>query len=128
MGVVRQAFLEMRIILDQGVSLVNAESIAGLLNADLILAGDVTDYEDYQGVWGKPKVSFSAQLIERKSREVVWSSNSYNEGDDGVFFFDVGRVNTASVMVSQMARWIGRMILQDSRRVQGVKGSSGQVK
>ena len=66
MGVVRQAFLEMRIILDQGVSLVNAESIAGLLNADLILAGDVTDYEDYQGVWGKPKVSFSAQLIEEK--------------------------------------------------------------
>ena len=128
MGVVRQAFLEMRIILDQGVSLVNAESIAGLLDADLILAGDVTDYEDYQGVWGKPKVSFSAQLLEKKSREVVWSSNSYNEGDEGVFFFDLGRVNTASAMVSQMAQLIGRMILQDNRRVQGIKGSSGQVK
>jgi TolB-like protein len=121
MGVVRQAFLEMRIILDQGVSLVNADSIAGLLNADLILAGDVTDYEDYQGVWGKPKVSFSAQLIDRKTREVVWSSNSYNEGDEGVFFFDTGRVNTASVMVSQMARLIGRMILQDNRRAQGAR-------
>src|SRR4030042_3569247 len=106
----------MRIILEQGVSLVNAESIAGLLNADLILAGDVTDYEDYQGVWGKPKVSFSAQLIEKKSREVVWSSNSYNEGDEGVFFFDVGRVNTASAMVSQMAQLIGRMILRDDRK------------
>jgi TolB-like protein len=128
MGVVRQAFLEMRIILDQGVSLVNADSILGLVNADLILAGDVIDYEDYQGVWGKPKVSFSAQLIERKSREVVWSSNSYNEGDKGVFFFDAGRVNTASVMVSQMAQWIGRMISQDDRRTQRVKGSSGQVK
>lgn len=128
MGVVRQAFLEMRIILDQGVSLANADSIAGLLNADLILAGDVTDYEDYQGVWGKPKVSFSAQLIERKSREVVWSSNSYNEGDEGVFFFDLGRVNTASVMVSQMVRWIGRTISQDNGRVQGSKGSGGQGK
>jgi TolB-like protein len=128
MGVVRQAFLEMRIILDQGVSLVNADSISGLLNADLILAGDVTDYEDYQGVWGKPKVSFSAQLIERKSREVVWSSNSYNEGDEGVFFFDLGRVNTASAMASQMAQLIGRMILQDNRGVQGIKGSSSQVK
>ena len=127
-GVVRQAFLEMRIILDQGVSLVNADSIAGLLNADLILAGDVTDYEDYQGVWGKPKVSFSAQLIDKKSREVVWSSSSYNEGDQGVFFFDLGRVNTASAMVSQMVRWIERMILQDNRKVQGAKGSSGQVK
>lgn len=121
MGAVRQAFLEMRIILDQGVSLVNADSIAGLLNVDLILAGDVTDYEDYQGVWGKPKVSFSAQIIERKSREVVWSSNSHNEGDEGVFFFDLGRVNTASVMVSQMAQLIGRMILQDNRKVQGAR-------
>lgn len=72
-------------------------------------------------------MSFSAQLIEKKSREVVWSSNSYNEGDEGVFFFDLGRVNTASVMVSQMARLIGRMILQDDRRIQGIKGSSGQV-
>jgi TolB-like protein len=121
MGVVRQALLEMRIILDQGVSLINAESIAGLLNADLILAGDVTDYEDYQGVWGKPKVSFSAKLIDRKSREVVWSSNSFNEGDEGVFFFDLGRVNTASLMVSQMAQLIGRMILQDNRKVRGVR-------
>jgi len=127
MGVVRQAFLGMRIILDQGVSLANADSIAGLLDADLILAGDVTDYEDYQGVWGKPKVSFSAQLIERKSREVVWSSNSYNEGDEGVFFFDLGRVSTASVMVSQMVRWIGRTISQDNRRGERVKGPNGPV-
>jgi hypothetical protein len=111
----------MRIILDQGVSLVNADSIAGLLNADLILSGEVTDYEDYQGVWGKPKVSFSAQLVEKKSREVVWSSNSYNEGDESVFFFDLGRVNTASAMVSQMAQLIGRMILQDNRKVQGAR-------
>jgi TolB-like protein len=110
LGTVRQAFLELRIIMDQGISLTNADSVLSLLNADLILSGDVTDYEDYQGIWGKPKVSFSAQLIEKKSREVVWSSYSYNEGDDGVFFFDLGRVNTASVMVSQMVRWIGEML------------------
>jgi TolB-like protein len=128
MGVVRQALLEMRVILDQGVSLVNADSIAGLLNADLILAGDVIDYEDYQGELGKPKVSFAAQLIDKKSREVVWSSNSYNEGDEGVFFFDLGRVNTASAMASRMAQWIGRMILQDNGRVQEIKGSSVPVK
>jgi TolB-like protein len=128
MGVVRQAFLEMRIILDQGVSLVNAESISGLVNADLILAGDVTDYQDYQGVWGTPKVSFSAQLIDSKRREVVWSSYSYNTGDEGVFFFDLGKVNTASAVVSEMTWWIGEMMLEDSKRVQGTKGSSGQVK
>lgn len=127
-GVVRQAFLETRIILDQGVSLVNAESIAGLVDADLILGGDVTDYEDYQGVWGTSKVSFSAQLIDRKSREVVWSSFSHNEGDQGVFFFDLGRINTSSAMVSQMVQWIGRMILKENRRVQEMKGSGGRVK
>jgi TolB-like protein len=128
MGVVRQAFLEMRVILDQGVSLINAESIAGLVNADLILGGDVVDYEDYQGVWGTPKVGFAAQFIDRKSREVVWSSSSYNQGDENVFFFDVGRFYTASVMVSEMAQWVGRMMLQDNRNVQGTKGSSGPVK
>jgi TolB-like protein len=128
MGVARQALLQMRIILDQGVSLADVDSILGFLNADLILAGDITDYEDYQGVWGKPKVSFSAQLIDRKTREVVWSSNSYNEGDEGVLLFDFGRVNTASAMVSQMVHWIGRTILQNDRRVQGVRESGGKVK
>ena len=113
LGVVRQALLELRIIMDQGISLVNADSVAGMLDADLMLAGEVADYEDYQGVWGKPKVSFSAQLIERKSREVVWSSHSYNEGDDGVFFFDLGRVNTASAMASQMVRSIGEQVAKE---------------
>ena len=128
MGVVRQALLEMRIILEQGVSLVNAESISGSANADLILAGDVTDYQDYQGAWGTPKVSFSVQLIDRRHPEVVWSSYSFNEGDEGVFFFDLGRVNTASAMVSEMSWWIGEMMLEGSKGVQEIKGSSGQVK
>ena len=123
MGVVRQAFLDMRIILDQGVSLVNAESISGLVNADLILAGDVTDYEDYQGVSGTPKVSFSAQFIDSKHREVVWSSYSFNQGDEGVFFFDLGTLNTASAMVSEMSWWIGEMMLEGSKRVQETKAA-----
>jgi hypothetical protein len=47
-------------------------------------------------------VDFSALLIERKSQEVVWASESDNEGDDGVFFFDWGKVNTAHAMASEM--------------------------
>jgi len=127
-GVVRQAFLELRIVMEQGVSLANAELILGMLNADLVISGKVTDYEDYQGTWGKPKVGFNAQLIERKSREVVWSSNSYNQGDDGVFFFDRGRVNTAHALASQMTQWVGKMMLEDSKRVQGIEGSKDRVK
>ncbi len=128
LGVVREVFLELRIIMDQGVSLANADSILALLNADLILSGEVTDYDDYTGIWGTPRVGFSSQLIERKSREVVWNSNSYNRGDDGVFFFDWGKVNTANAIVSQMIQWIGEMMLEDSKRNQGAEEASGQVK
>ncbi len=124
-GLVRQAFLELRIVMDQGISLSNADSVLALLNADLIVSGSVTDYDDYQGISGKPKVGFATQLIARKGQEVVWSSNSYNEGDDGVFFFDLGRVNTAHVMASQMAQWIGEMMLGQQKKVQAKREGVG---
>jgi TolB-like protein len=115
-GMVRQTFLELRIIMDQGISLTQAESVLALLNADMILSGNVTDYDDYQGEWGKPKVGFTTQLIAKKGQEVVWSSNSYNEGDDGVFFFDLGKVNTAHAMASQMVHWIGERIAKEEEK------------
>ncbi len=109
-GLIRDQLLKFRIILKEGVSIPNAEVIFDNLKADLILTGYVMDYEDYQGSYGKPKVDFSVSLLERKSEEVVWSSNSYNTGDDGVFFFDCGRVNTAGVMASRMTRAIVDMM------------------
>ena len=109
-GMVRQELLNMRIIMQDGVSLAHADAIFAALNADLLVSGRVIDYQDYRGAWGKPKVDFSATVIERKSREVVWSSNSYNEGDDGVFFFDWGRVNTAHAMTSRMVQSVGKMM------------------
>ena len=111
-GEVRQALLGLRTIMDDGLSLASANAILGRLNADLILTGKIMDYQDYQGSAGKPKVDFSAQLIERKSREVVWSSKSYNEGDDGVYFFDRGRVSTAHVMASEMVSHVVDMIVE----------------
>jgi TolB-like protein len=110
-GILRQELLDLRVIMEDGVSLANADAVFSILNADLIISGKVIEYQDYQGLWGKPKVDFSAVLIERKSRGVVWGSNSYNEGDDGVFFFDRGRVNTAYAMTTQMVRWIGEWVL-----------------
>ena len=122
-GMVRQQLLTMRIIIPEGISLANADALFATLNVDLILAANVNEYQDFQGVFGKPKVDFFVQLIERKSRSVVWSSVSHNEGDDGVFFFDRGRVNTAHAMASQMTRWIGEMMIEGSK-----KGSRGPVK
>ena len=111
-GILRQELLGLRVIMEDGVSLANADAIFAILDADIIVSGRVMDYQDYEGIWGKPKIDFSTVLIERKSREIVWGSNSYNEGDDGVFFFDRGRVNTAHAMASQMVRSIGKRFLE----------------
>jgi hypothetical protein len=105
--------------MDEGVSFPQVEAISSSLNADLILSGKVMEYQDYQGALGTPKIDFSVTLIEKVSGEVVWGSNryeivwdsnSYGEGDEGVFFFDRGKVNTAYVVASQMTRAIGEKI------------------
>lgn len=125
-GVVRQQLLTLRMIIPEGISLANADVLFVTLDVDLILAANVNEYLDYQSLFGNPKVDFFVQLIERKSRSVVWSSVSHNEGDDGVFFFDRGRVNTAHAMASQMTQWIGEMLIADGKRPQGerVRGAN----
>jgi len=101
-GIVRQVLLQMRIVMDDGISLADVHDLFSKLNADLILAGIIFDYQDYQGISGKAKVDFSAHALERQIREVVWNCQSYNEGDYGVFFFDWGQVKTAHRMASEM--------------------------
>lgn len=110
-GVVREEFLKYRIIMEEGVSLSNADIFFTDLDADLVLTGTVTDYQDYQGFLGTPKVAFSTILLDRKSREVVWSSRSRNEGNEGVYLFDMGKVNTSDVMTGQMARAVVEMMV-----------------
>ena len=125
-GLVRQQFLAMRIVMDQGVSFADADVIFSTLDANLVVSGDLITYQDYEGTWGTPKVDFSVLFVDRKGRKVVWSSTSYNEGDDGVFFFDRGSVNTAYVMASQMTRWIGEMMIAGGKKAQGerVRGAN----
>jgi len=55
-------------------------------------------------------VEFSTALLETKSRRVVWSSDSYNEGSDGVRFFERGSSRTAHAMATQMVRLTAEMI------------------
>lgn len=109
-GVVRQAFLKYRITLEGGISLSSAEVLFNELDADLVLTGEVQEFQDYQGAMGAPKVDFSLTMLDRKSREVVWTSHSYNDGDDGVIFFDLGKVNTAGELTSRMAASIVSMM------------------
>ena len=103
-GVIRKSMLDLRVIMSDGISLANTDLVFQRLNADLILSGRVLDYQDYRGAEGTPKVDFAAQIIERKSREVVWTVKSYGTGDERVFFFDWGKVNTAYAMAAQMVQ------------------------
>ncbi len=112
-GVVREGLLNLRIVMDDGISLANAEALFSILNADLILTGSVLDYQDYRGVVGVPKVDFSTIVIERENRQIIWSSSSHNQGNDGVFFFDRGRINTASAMASEMTKVVLSMLVKE---------------
>jgi hypothetical protein len=55
-------------------------------------------------------VVFSTALVEKKSGKVVWSSQSYNDGRDGVGLFERGMSKTAHAMATQMVRLTTDMI------------------
>jgi hypothetical protein len=110
-GIVRQELLRYRIIMTDGVSLPETETILNAVNADLVLNGQVLDYRDYPGADGVARVDFSVLFVERKTRRVVFSSYSQNQGDDGVVFFDWGRHNTAHAMAERMAGAIGERMV-----------------
>jgi TolB-like protein len=121
-GEVRQVLLRSRTIMEGGLSLPQADILRADLDVDLVLTGIVMDYQDYIGGWGNPKVEFSARVFDMQTRQIVWSSSSYNEGDDGVFFFNLGKVNTAHGMASGMVgSVVGRMgAVMDGRKGQPV--------
>jgi len=110
-GVVRDALLKKRVVMYDGISLFHAQAIFSMLNADFILTGNILDYNDYPGAFGRPDVDFSTRLIERRSLETVWSSKSYSTGDDDVYFFDFGKVNTANEIASKMVRAVVEMMV-----------------
>jgi TolB-like protein len=103
-GEVRQVLLQSRTIMEGGLSLPQADILHAALEVDLVVTGIVTEYQDSIGGEGNPKVEFSARVFDMKTRQIVWSSSSFNRGDDGVFFFNLGKVNTAHEMASGMVR------------------------
>ena len=110
-GIVRQQFLNMRVVMSEGISSSDIDLIASNINADLILTGKVMDYQDDIALYGQPKVFFSVMLIDRSSKKIVWASTSYNKGNDAVTVFDWGRVNSANEMVSEMVRVLRRQVM-----------------
>ena len=119
-GELRQVLLRSRTIMEGGLSLPQADILHAALDVDFVLTGIVMEYQDFVGGDGNPKVEFSMRAFDMKSRQIVWVSYSYNEGDDGVFFFNVGRVNTAHQMASGMVRSVVERIkaVMDERKRQ----------
>ncbi len=107
-GILREKMLNMRIIMQNGISIPYVDLLVNALGIDYLLTGKVFEYQDVSGGGDSPKVDFSAQVIEKATRKVVWTSSSWNRGDDGVYFYDWGRVNTASALTGLMTRTLVR--------------------
>lgn len=102
-GRVREILLRYRMIMQAGPSLAAADVLAAekTLDADLIVSGKVFDYQD---LIGECKVDFSMQAVDGARREIVWTSRSHARGNDGVYFFDRGRIPTAHDLASLMSK------------------------
>jgi hypothetical protein len=105
-GMVREQMLNMRIIMDKGVTLPQVDLIANHLEVDFIATGKVYDYEDAVSSQGHPQVDFSMLVIDRRTKEVVWSSQSYHRGDEGVWLYDWQRLFTANRVAAGMTQGI----------------------
>jgi hypothetical protein len=116
-GIVREKMLSIRMIMREGVSIRDVDVLTYILDVDFVLSGMVFDYQDPRGGAGTPKIDFSALLITRSERKVVWLSKSYNSGDDGVFFYDVGRENNANVMADKMVRKVVEIMAEEKSPV-----------
>lgn len=108
-GLIREQLLKYRLIMRAGPSLAISDvlSSATTLDADLILSGQVFDYQDDVG---NPKIDFSTRLFDGKERQIVWWSRSYANGNDGVYFYDFGRIRSAQELLERMSTSISLLL------------------
>jgi TolB-like protein len=104
-GVVREELLAHRLVLEGGVSVDRAMTILELLQADLVLSGDVQVHVAPPGGL-PPHIEFTSYVIDGETAELVWSSSSSGDGNEGVFFFGAGRVYTSSALSCRMVRGV----------------------
>ncbi len=112
-GLIREKMLGIRMIMKEGVSMRDVDVLTYVLESDYVLSGTLLDYQDPQGGGGVPKIDYSALLITRGDRKVVWLSKSYNNGDDGVYFYDYGLEKNANVMAEKMAQSVVRIMTKN---------------
>jgi len=111
-GVVREKFLNMRIIMREGIASPETDLLTHSLNADLVLTGKVLDYQDPIDGADIPKVDILAAVIERKSKKIIWAAKSFKQGDDSIVIFDVGRVYIANQLAKELGSIVDNLLLQ----------------
>jgi hypothetical protein len=100
-GIVREELLRRRIVMEDGVSLDQARVLSNTLDADLVVAGYVFDFEDGGS---NPSVNFTVLVIDRKTGRLLWESVSHDKGDDSETVFGMRKVSTAPRLTCRMAR------------------------
>ena len=103
-GVVREEMLGHRLGATGTISIDDARVILELVDADLVLSGTVRTFEEMSGGGGAPRVELGVWVLDRNTQQLVWSSSSAAGGEDGVFFFQLGRTSTASGLACGLAR------------------------
>jgi hypothetical protein len=89
---------------EAGVSLEQARLLGDTLGVDLVLAGVVHRYDEGESAMRPPTVEFSVTIIDARTKRIVWESTSHGRGNDGVWFFDAGRLDTATELACRMVR------------------------
>jgi hypothetical protein len=119
-GVVRAALLDHRVILEGGVTHEAARIALGVLEADVVVAGNVHVYDES----AVPVLEFSATALATRDNRPVWQSTSFERGDAGVFFFGVGRVSTTNALLCGVARGVAQGLARALRGAPGQPRSS----
>jgi hypothetical protein len=115
-GTVRDELLRNRVVMEDGVAVSEARVISTKLDADLVLAGYVFEYDDSPGV---PTSNFTVMIIDRKTGRVVWESTSHNRGTDSETVFGLRTVATAPVLTCRMTRSLLEVLI-------GMRGVPGR--
>jgi hypothetical protein len=128
-GLVRDALLQARVTQEGGLSLAQADALEAILRVELVLTGRVTEYRERSGAWDSPVAAFSTRVLDTSSRQALWSSFSYNRGDDRVFFFDTGRVFTAHELAFEMTRsTVDTMMRWTARKVKRARAAAASLR
>jgi hypothetical protein len=105
--------LAKRIIVEGGASLDAARAMGEGLGADILMAGYVREHADLANLSGPPRLELTVYAIDGRTGDVVWWSSSRATGEDGVIFFGIGRVSTATALACGVGRGIAERMAGD---------------